>query len=152
MASRGRRYAVQAQNAVASPTKTSVTLTSTTAIRPFIYDMLLGSSATPADNALVWRVQRFTAAGTTTAFTPLALDPADPAATLVAGVTATVEPTYTGSTYLFSIALNQRATHRWIADPDGPITLPATANNGAGLFVVHASFTGNVDPTVHYAE
>src|SRR5579859_4374479 len=137
----GRRYAIDGQNAVASPTKTALVLTSTAAIRPFIYDMLLGSSAAPADNACTIYIQRSTAAGTSTAVTPQALDPADPNATASAGKTLTVEPTYTANAILFHLALNQRASHRWIADPNGPITLPATANNGVGVYWVHASFT-----------
>jgi hypothetical protein len=137
---------------VASPTATALVLVSTSAIRPEIYDMIVGSSATPADNALTIKVQRFTAAGTTTALTPQALDPADPASTSTAGKTATAEPTYTANAILWHIALNQRATHRWVADPRGPLKLPATASNGAGLYYVHSSFTSNVDSTIFFNE
>lgn len=148
----GRQYAIKWQNAVASPSKTAAILTSTTAIRPEIYELLLGSSATPADNALLWTMQRSTAAGTSTAYTPVALDPGDPACTATAGVTCTVEPTYTANAFLFNHALNQRASFRWISDPQGPLKLPATANNGAGLFVTHSSFTGNCDGTLYFRE
>lgn len=147
-----RNYAVQGTRNVASPSATLAVLTSTSAIRPNIYDLILSSSAVPADNSLLWQMQRVTAPGTSTAYTPVALDPGDPAATAVAGINHTVEPTYTANAYLLRVALNQRATHRWIADPDGPIRLPATASNGAGLFPVHASFTGAVDFTLHYYE
>ena len=85
-----RNYLVQGTRAVASPTATLFTLTSTSAVRPCIYELILGSSATPADNALLWQLQRVTAAGTATSYTPVALDPADPAATSVAGVNHTV--------------------------------------------------------------
>ena len=114
--------------------------------------MLLGSSATPADNAIQWFLQRYTAAGTSTAVTPTALDPGDPAATSTAGQNHSVEPTYTASLILFHLALNQRATHRWIADPNGPIVIPATANNGVGLYPVNAAFTGNVDAAIMFEE
>jgi hypothetical protein len=114
--------------------------------------MIFGSSATPADNALAIYVQRFTAAGTTTAYTPPPLDPGDPACTAVAGVTATIEPTYTANRILFHLGLNQRASHRWIADPRGPLKMPATASNGLGVYYVHASFTGNVDTCVYFNE
>jgi hypothetical protein len=152
MATPGRRYSIDATNVVASPTKTALVLSATTAIRPGIYDILLGSSAAPADNANQIFLQRFTAPGTSTAVTPQALDPGDPAATGVAGKTNTVEPTYTANQILFHLALNQRASHRWIGDPSGALMAPATANNGLGTYWVNASFTGNVDTCEHYWE
>jgi hypothetical protein len=114
--------------------------------------MLFGSSATPADNALAIYLQRFTAAGTSTAYVPPPLDPGDPAATAVAGITHTIEPTYTSAKVVFHLGLNQRASHRWIADPRGPLKMPATASNGLGCYYVHASFTGNVDTCVYFNE
>jgi hypothetical protein len=47
---------------------------------------------------------------------------------------------------------NQRSTQRWVASPGGELILPATAANGAGLQTIHASYTGNVDGTMYYAE
>ncbi len=149
---RRRAYEVDGQRAVASPTKTALTLTSTTAVRPWIYDMDLGSSASPADNAIIWYIQRTTAAGTSTADTPTAIDPGDPAATSTCGVNHTVEPTYAANAILFHAAVNQRATHRFQFDPDGPLQAPATANNGLGLYPVNSSFTGTVDFMVYFAE
>jgi hypothetical protein len=137
---------------VASPTVSLLGLVSTSAIRPEIFDMILGSSATPADNANVWCLQRFTAAGTNTGYVPPPLDPGDPACTAVGAITFSGEPTYTAVKILFRAALNQRATHRWIADPRGPLKFPATASNGGGLYVVNASFTGAVDGTVFFNE
>src|SRR5947207_1404446 len=97
---RRRAYTIEAQMAVASPTKTIITLTSTTAVRPWIYDAWFGSSASPADNAILWYFQRFTAAGTSTAYTPSAVDPGDPACTSIGGTNCTVEPTYTAGKLL----------------------------------------------------
>lgn len=148
----GRRYSIAGTRAVASPTKTLLGLTSTVAIRPRIADVILGSTATPADNALEFILQRFTAAGTSTAITPQAIDPADPAATATAGQNHTVEPTYTAGAVLLDIAQNQRSTQRWVAAPGYELVLPATASNGAGLQPVHASFTGNVTATILYEE
>lgn len=147
-----RNYCTQGTAPVASPTKSLLGLASGTTIRPAIYDLILGSSATPADNAILWQLQRFTAAGTSTAYVPLPLDAGDPACTVVAGVLHTVEPTYTAAAFLFRCSLNQRATHRWISDPDAPLLLPASANNGCGLFGVHSSFTGAIDATVFHYE
>ena len=147
-----RCYAVNVAFAVTSPTDTAIITSSTTAIRPEWYDMVLGFSSTPADNGLTVQVQRYTAAGTTTSQTPRALDPGDPACTAVAGNTATIEPTYTASAILFHLGINQRASHRWVADPQGRLKMPATASNGLGLFAVHSSATPTFDAVVHFNE
>ena len=126
-----RRY-----SAVGSDTNTAATtmwsVISATTIRPKIYEILIGSVATPADNAWEFVIGRITTAGTSTAFTPIALDPADPASLAAVGFNHSAEPTYTANAYLLRIAGNQRAAVRWIAAPGGELTLPATAANGAG--------------------
>jgi hypothetical protein len=152
MATPGRRYCIDSTNPVNSPTKTAIVFSGTAAIRPGLYDLILGSSAAPADNANQIFVQRFTAAGTTSPLTPQALDPGDPTATAPAGKTATVEPTYTANQILFHLALNQRASHRWVGDPSGALMSPAVAANGLGTYWVNASFVGNVDTMEHYWE
>ena len=148
----GRRYSIDGAQAVAAPTDSVLGLTSTTAIRPAIYDIIFGSNATPADNALQWLVQRYTAAGTATAVTPQPLDSGDPAATAAAGENHTAEPTYTADAILLNISANQRSTQRWMASPGGELVMPATAANGCGIQPVHASFTGEVQATAHYEE
>ena len=60
-------------------------------------------------------------------------DSADPAAVSVCGKNHTVEPTYTAIASLLDIALNQRATFRWVAAPGSELMAPATAANGIGL-------------------
>jgi hypothetical protein len=148
----GRRYSIDGAQAVAGTTASVLGLTSTAAIRPRIYDLIFGSNATPADNALNWLLQRYTAAGTATAVTPQPLDPADPAATASAGENHTAEPTYTSNAILLNISANQRSTQRWVASPGGELVLPATAANGVGVQPVHSSFTGEVQTTIHYEE
>lgn len=138
---------------VANPTKTALGVTSTTAVRPEIYHVIVGSAATPADNALSIFLQRYTAAGTATSLTPSPLDPADPASTATAGRTHTVEPTYTAGLILLHIALNQRATRDWFGlDASKNLKMPATASNGIGLYYVHSSFTGVTDSTILFNE
>lgn len=148
----GRKYAVTGARAVSSSLKTALGLTSAATIRPRIYDVIFGTSGTPADNALNWILQRFTAAGTSSAATPVALDPADPSALASGGQNHTVEPTYTSGAVLLDIDANQRSTQRWVASPGSELVLPATAANGAGLQTMHASYTGNVDVTLLYEE
>ena len=131
----GRRYSGYGSDTNTAATS-QISLTSTAAIRPRIYDFIVGSAATPADNAGEWVWRRTTAAGTSTAFTPVALDPGDPAAAGLVGVNHSVEPTYTAAADLLHFAINQRATFRWVAAPLGELILPATAAAGAGLLAV----------------
>lgn len=148
----GRRYSIDGAQAVASPTDSCLGLTSASTIKPAVYDIIIGSNATPADNALQWLLQRYTAAGTATAVTPQALDPDAPAALASAGEDHTAEPTYTSNAIMLNISANQRSTQRWVASPGGEILCPATAANGVGLQPVHSSFTGEVQATMHYEE
>ena len=98
--------------------------------------------------------RRYSAAGTGGSTTsPTALDPGDPTNPTSTSVqNNSTDPTYTSNTILFYVALNQRATHRWIADPNGPMITPATANNGIGMWATNASFTGNINMTLHFGE
>jgi hypothetical protein len=146
-----RVYAIDGAQTVTSPTDSVLGLTSTAAIRPKIILAILGSLATPADNALQFLFQRYTAAGTATSVTPTALDPGDPAATAAAGENHSAEPTYTADAVLLNVPLNQRATYTAYLDQT-PLVLPATAANGVGIQPVHASFTGDVTATLHYGE
>lgn len=128
----GRRYSISGTDTNTAGV-TQIGITATAAIRPMIYDLVISSVATPADNAGEYFLQRDTAAGTSTAVTPQALDPGDPAAVTIAGVNHSVEPTYTASAILLRVAINQRATFRWVAAPNGELKTPATAANGIGL-------------------
>ena len=111
----------------------SVTADATRPRRFRLYDILVGSEASPADNAFLYTVQRCTAAGTSTAVTPRNLDPASATTEMDAGENHTVEPTYTASAELLFIPVNQRATMRWVAAPGGELVFPATASNGFGV-------------------
>jgi hypothetical protein len=131
----GRRYSITAAT-INTASITQWVLTSATTVRPELYDMVIGSVATPADNAGSYQLKRFTAAGTTTAWTPIALDPGDPASLSAAGFTASIEPTYTANAVLLQFATNQRATFRWVSRDRSEIKFPATSANGGGLFTL----------------
>lgn len=147
-----RRFSIVGTAPVASATKSLLALISSANSRPRIADILWGSSATPADNAIEWILQRFTAAGTGTSVTPQGLDPADPAGNATGKNALSAEPTYTAGAIMIDIPMNQRSTQRWVAAPGYEIVCPATAANGLGWQPVHASFTGNVTSTIFFEE
>lgn len=118
-----------------------------------VYDLILGSEATPADAAVLWVVQRYTAAGTSTAVTPNALDPADAAFGGACGENHTIDATYTAGAVALSVPLNQRATFRWVAAPGGELVYPATAANGFGIRTTAISTgTPAISATIHVDE
>lgn len=114
-----------------------------------ILDLEFGCDGTPGDTAMRFALQRFTVAGTFTAVTPVAVDPADAASVAAAGQNHTVEPTYTASTILKQVVLNQRSSYRWFAAPYEELVTPATAANGIGwLPAVSPALSGWVTATV----
>ena len=147
----GRRYSVDGGDTNTDNT-TIIGLTSVATTRPMIYDLNFGSKAAPADNACGYELQRYTVAGTSTAVTPQALNPGDPAALASAGKAHTVEPTYTAAAILLRLTGNMRASVRWVAAPQGELMLPATAANGVGVQADTPSTAFSVDFCIHYEE
>lgn len=114
-------------------------------VRARIYDFVVGSDATPADAATKLALQRSTTSGLgTTIVVPPPLDSADPASLMqwVAAWTST-QPTITAVTTLLQVAMNQRATFRWVAVPDSELVIPATQWAGIALMSIVASATAN---------
>lgn len=112
--------------------------------RGALYQIIIGSDATPADVAAKFVLQRTTADGTiSTSFTPVAIDPADPAAVNVCNLTWSVNPTITASSDLLTIGMNGRATVIWTAPPYGEIRWAATAEYGVALMSIVASTAQN---------
>ena len=148
-----RRYSGIGSGAVGTD-KTLLTLISAATIRPHLYDVLLGSEATPADQAADLKVMRFTAVGTEgSGFTPVALDPGDPASLADCGSGVfSVEPTYTANSVLLQFSMNQRGTFRWVAAPGGEIVAPATASNGIGLKSSSATGSATHEACFHWVE
>lgn len=138
------RYAANHQTAAGSDLGL-ILLTGSAAIRPGIYDAIIGSDATPADQASEFVINRTTAAGGGgTALAEVATDPLTVAATgACTGGTFTAQPTDTASTELLMLGLNQRATFRWVASPGGEFYAIATAANGLFLRSVGSSATPN---------
>ena len=147
------KYSIDGQDTNTAATTILGVDAGTTARRGKVYDLIVGSDATPADNASELNLQRYTVDGTATAVTPQALDPADAAALAEAGEAHSVEPTYTANAILLNIMLNQRATFRWVAAPGGELVYPATADNGLGLTsITVAGSAVNTGATIHFEE
>ena len=146
-------YSVSVKGALGADPQTIINLFSAGGARQYIYDVIIGSDATPGDQACSFDMLRTTAVGTEgSGFTPTKLDPDTVAANADAGVTHSVEPTETANSQLLRFALNQRATFRWIAAPDSELIIPATANNGISL-VRRASTTNfAMDATILFKE
>lgn len=144
-------YAVPgSHSAVASTYKTAALVQGATTgalRRAKIWDIMVGQAANPnaTDTYVQWDLSRFTAsgAGAYTAWTPTALDPADSAAVVVAGITATAEATtFTANSSIWNIAVNQRGSLRWVAPQESQsLIMPATASNGLALRGLSTTYT-----------
>ena len=130
----GAKYGVE-MNRTASATLAvgAISADATTPRRQKILDVIVGSEATPADNAFLWQFQRSTTQGTASTVTPEPLDPADAVALADALENHTVNGTLTGGAIPLTIPLNQRASFRWVASPGSELVIPATADNGFHL-------------------
>jgi hypothetical protein len=124
----------------ASATVAMWCLTGGTAGRLSLYHLILGSAATPGNQAGLFALRRTSARGTqSTSFTPKPLDPADVACNATFDLTWSADPTVTASSDLLEIPVNQQATFQWMVDPSYGIKVPATS--GAGLAMMSVSTT-----------
>jgi hypothetical protein len=131
------------QQNLTSTYKTLVAATAqTTGLKRFkVYDILIGTDGTPADNAIDFDVVRQTAAGTSTPVVPQALDPADGAAVTVGSVNFTAEGTTTSSSQVLFLGINQRASYRWVCAPGSELVAPATNLAGFAMRMKSAAYT-----------
>src|SRR5262245_52042323 len=106
----GRYIGIMNRTASLTLSLGSVSADATRPRRGKIYDVEFGSEAAAADNPFLYVFQRFTAAGTSTAFTAVRVDPADAATESDVGFNHTVEPTYTANEIVKRLPVNQRAT------------------------------------------
>jgi hypothetical protein len=135
-------YEVTMQRTLSASLSVGCLTAATATLRRFkVYSMTFSSEATPAEVAVLWVAGRITAAGTSTAVTPKPKDLADAATGTVGGQNHTIEATYTAGETMYSNAVHQRATVRWIArDDQDMIVCPAT--NAAGLGVKTPTLNG----------
>jgi hypothetical protein len=146
------RYEAAGQTA-AGTNLTVLKLVASTTRRGFLYDIVVGSDATPADVATEFQIIRGTVSGTGTGSPTIkALDPASGAATLSTKVGTFSGQTKTADSNLLMIALNQRATFRWVAAPGGELVIPSTSDNWVGLESIASGGTPNINAQFHYDE
>lgn len=145
------RYAACGAGAIAgTPGTTVMYVAAATTHRVKLYDWLFGTSAAADDNTIINTLERFTAVPTGgSEVTPVALDPADGGVLSSCTQNAT---TGTISGCLLAIPTNQRASHRWVAAPDGELVVPASNFNGITYRAVHGSITHNMQTTFHWLE
>lgn len=121
--------------------------------RASLFDLVIGSDDTPADQAARFVLARTTAVGTEgSGYTPNNLDPGGPAGEMDIGVGHSAEPTYTANKELLVFSLNQRATFRHVCAPGAEFRSAATQNNGLGLKTKASTSTQAHEATVLYEE
>lgn len=124
-------------------------------VSPAVYDILIGSDASPADVATEFQVNRNTTEGVGgNTLTPEPLNPIAAAASSSAtgGLYSTTQPVDTASTELLNIALNQRATFRWVAAPGSELVAINTDNSGIFLRSVASGGAPALSCTILFSE
>ena len=116
------------------------------------YDILVGVDSVPADNATNWDVSRFTAAGTGVSGNVIPLSPSTRGAGATATINCTANPTTTANSSVWALAMNQRASFRWVAAPGSELVGPATNANGLTLGAFSGAYAGVVNCAVLFSE
>lgn len=131
---------------------TMINITGSASVRIKLYEVIIGSDAVPEDDATEFGIGRTSSVGTGgTALNETPVDPLMVAASGVAlGGTFTGQPTWADS--LLMIALNQRATFRWMAAPGGELISTASANNGMACRTVNSTDINNQNVTMCWEE
>ena len=139
-------------NTTTYKTQLSLTAATATLTRGKVYDVLIGTNGTPADNPMEFDISRQTAAGTSTAVVPVALEPGDRASGTVGAANFTAEGTITALSSVFYIGLNQRASYRWVAAPGSELVIPNTNLAGFAFRSKSATYTGTSGVQAYHEE
>ena len=130
----------------------STTGTTSLVRRGKLYDILIGTNGTPADNYMEFDVGRLTSPSTSALVSANALDPADAAAASGTIANSTTEGTFTSSAEVWYVGINQRASYRWVAAPGSELMWPATSSAGLGLRARSGAYTGTATGTIYFQE
>lgn len=126
-----------------------------------LYDILVGTNGTPADNYMEWDVTRITL-GTTPAAVTLGISSLSSTFTLDTAdsnnllnwiaINSTSEGGITATTEIWYVGVNQRASYRWVAAPGSELVWPAvssaTASGGLALRTRSGGYTGTATATI----
>jgi len=146
---------VGTQQALSTAYKTLLALTAATATLTSaeVFEFGVGTDGTPAENVVQYDISRQTAAGTSTAVTPVALNSAKGAARTVGSANFTAEGTITATSSVWAMPLNQRASFRWIArGDDDRLIIPATNLAGFALRAKSPAYTGTAVGEMKHSE
>jgi hypothetical protein len=151
------KYCTRVASVASGTAKTLINIfhsAATPVCRGRIVNILVGSVATPGDQAADFLVNRTTAVGTEgSGLVPNNLDPGGPAGEMDSGLGVYGgEPTVTAAKQLLAFQLNQRATINWIANPGFELYMTATQNNGANLQTVTSTSTQAYGATIFFEE
>lgn len=148
-----RSYEVFGDNLAAqnSATVPQAQIVATAAVRLKLYDLMIGSPSTPADQAASWVIKRTSTASTGgTAVTPSPIDIGDPASSGTAMVAPSMSaPTL--SVVVLAWAQNLRATFRWVSAPGKEITTSASTTTTGSLTLLNTVLTGAFNVTFSFA-
>jgi hypothetical protein len=130
-----------------------------------LYDLLVGTAGTPADNYYEFDVALITLGTTPAGITgtlisslssTFALDPADVSFVSAIEINSTGEVGITALTEKWYLGINQRASYRWVCAPGSEILYPAnssgTGTNGLTYRGRSAAGTVNMTGTVMVSE
>lgn len=151
----GKNYSLV--GSVAGPNSATLpvaTIIGSAVSRPEIYDILVGSSSTPADHSGRFNITRCSTTGTPgSSPTPSSIDPADPATGVcTAGLAIFTSTPPTLGVVLLQWGALQKGTFRFAAAPDKYLKGAYTASNGLAFMnpTDDAAFT--LDFTVQFHE
>jgi hypothetical protein len=137
--------------------------------RSKIYDILIGTNGTPADNFIEWDCARVTASTTgvwlgavSSVSSSYMLDQADAGfGSLVvmnasAGSSVAAGGMGVPKQEIWYVGVNQRASYRWVAAPGSELVVPANSSgtgfNGVALNARSGAYTGTATGTVLVSE
>lgn len=128
-----------------------------------LYDILVGTNGTPADNYMEWDCCRATvgtssvlAGGISSLSSNFFLDAADAGSMAIIGINSSIETAFTPTTEVWYVGVNQRASYRWVAAPGSELVYPAnsSATGGNGFLgrVRSGAYTGTATMNILFQE
>jgi hypothetical protein len=128
-----------------------------------IYDILVGTNGTPADNFMEWDLARATISSTITLLGSIssvssacALDMADPGFASFVFNNSSNETGVVVTGEVFYVGVNQRASYRWVAAPGSEFVWPAVSSgsggNGFALRTRSGAYTGTATGNILFQE